>query len=776
MPYDRQTAEMEYIDNEPKARQISAAPEATPAKSVVDGFIAAFTEGGNRLISLLSGLLASFLILYSGYVLYDTFYTQSNAKNSWDLLRAEVIDENDVPLSAAVSAISADYRVWLTVYDTSIDYPVLQGTDDLYYATHDIYGNSSLTGSIYLAAGNAGDFSDNYNLIYGHHMDNGAMFGALDAFEDAAYFDSHRSGTIIAARKVYDLNFFAVLETDAYESKIYSVGNRDLDELIAFIQASDPIHFDLAATEGATKIVALSTCKDATTSGRLVLFATMTERTLLDLRLKDYDELYDGESHSPAVEVNLPDGTLIEYSTDGENWSATPPSVRDVLRDDEGNVTALTVYVRAFNEESGGAEGTLTMRVQPREVTVTADDLRKTFGDNDPTLTATVEGTLDGDTVTFTLSREAGEEIGTYTITPTGDATQGNYTVSYETGTLTILPVGTLILNAAGWEGVYDGVSHAVTATVNVPGAAIEYSVDGGVTWTTVVPRRTNVGSTRVLVRAVLAGYETVQTTVTLTVNYRPVTVEANDAAKNVGEQDPTFTAVTETDNGDGRGLLGDDLVNYALTREPGEEPGTYAITPEGAVYQGNYVVTYIPGTLTINAPAGGGPEEIEDEGPPLAQFVNQFRPTGGSHGDAAWALVNLICLLMTAYLLLPLLHLKAKFGRAGLMKKANENRETLNAEETGEDEEACYKVKKFLRRFRIGLVLELVITIAALVVFILTENMRLPMVLIDKWTPLMLILLLACWIVDVRLARYRSDGPDDAEQAHGAETVGAQA
>ena len=30
-------------------------------------------------------------------------------------------------------------------------------------------------------------------------------------------------------------------------------------------------------------------------------------------------------------------------------------------------------------------------------------------------------------------------------------------------------------------------------------------------------------------------------------------------------------------------------------------------------------------------------------------------------------------------------------------------------------------------------------------------------MVLIDKWTPLMLILLGICWVIDFRLARYRS-------------------
>ncbi len=64
---------------------------------------------------------------------------------------------------------------------------------------------SSLTGAIYLAAGNAPDMSDSYNLIYGHHMDNGAMFGGLDRYRARSYFESHREGILVSQSAVYDL-------------------------------------------------------------------------------------------------------------------------------------------------------------------------------------------------------------------------------------------------------------------------------------------------------------------------------------------------------------------------------------------------------------------------------------------------------------------------------------------------------------------------------------------------------------------------------------------
>ena len=61
---------------------------------------------------------------------------------------------------------------------------------------------------------------------------------------------------------------------------------------------------------------------------------------------------------------------------------------------------------------------------------------------------------------------------------------------------------------------------------------------------------------------------------------------------------------------------------------------------------------------------------------------------------------------------------------------------------------------------------LYLLIALLALIAFILTEDMRLPMVLIDRWTPLMIVLLLIEWLLDVRLIRYRDKVLADEEEA----------
>ena len=76
-------------------------------------------------------------------------------------------------------------------------------------------------------------------------------------------------------------------------------------------------------------------------------------------------------------------------------------------------------------------------------VTVKANNAEKTIGEDDPALTVTITGLKNNDpesVITYTVSRGVGENVGTYVITPTGAASQGNYTVTYETGTFLIKP------------------------------------------------------------------------------------------------------------------------------------------------------------------------------------------------------------------------------------------------------------------------------------------------------------------------------------------------
>ena len=110
----------------------------------------------------------------------------------------------------------------------------------------------------------------------------------------------------------------------------------------------------------------------------------------------------------------------------------------------EGSENIGEYAITAAGEEyQGNYQVTYTgniFTIKPKEVTVEANAKSKVFSDEDPTLDVTVTGLVGSDTITYTVTREDGENIGEYKITAAGDAAQGNYVITYTGSTFTIDP------------------------------------------------------------------------------------------------------------------------------------------------------------------------------------------------------------------------------------------------------------------------------------------------------------------------------------------------
>ena len=130
----------------------------------------------DTLINRIVAVICLLLFLICLYAMIDAVNVYLNANDTSVLKFKPKLGESQEPLREAVK----DAVAWLTVDDTSIDHPVMQGKTNDIYINKDPYGNFSLSGSIFLDSRNSSDFSDEYSMIYGHHMEHGAMFGALD--------------------------------------------------------------------------------------------------------------------------------------------------------------------------------------------------------------------------------------------------------------------------------------------------------------------------------------------------------------------------------------------------------------------------------------------------------------------------------------------------------------------------------------------------------------------------------------------------------------------
>ena len=283
--------------------------------------------------------------------------------------------------------------------------------------------------------------------------------------------------------------------------------------------------------------------------------------------------------------------------------SANVPGGAVILDENGANVTANYVITYV----SG------TLEVTPKPVTVTADNKTKVLGEADPELTATVDGLVGDDTITYTVSREKagedeGEAVGEYTITPAGDATQGNYTVTYEPGTLTITedtsaePISVTV-KADDVSKTYGEADPALTATVTVNGQAADLPEGVVIAYNLARAEGENVGQYAITPTgaAVQGDYIVTYEPGTLTITPAAVTVTAENKEKVYGDADPEHFTATVT------GLVGEDTISYSVSRvhdENSENVGEYTITPSGEAVQGNYNVSYVNGTFTIDRAA----------------------------------------------------------------------------------------------------------------------------------------------------------------------------
>ncbi len=217
-------------------------------------------------------LVFVFALLIVAYGLYDTWYVYHNA-NDDSYLKYKPTAEEGVPEDAP---ITEDMVAWVTIDDTNIDYPVMQGDDNSEYLNVNPYGDYSLSGSIFLDSRNSQDFTDDYSVLYGHHMEYGSMFGALDDFLSDPYLTQHSHGTLVVGRDAsatYELGVFACIKVNVFEADVLEPLSKEeitkiIDERATFVNP---------AVRRSDHILALSTCTEPVSSNRLIVFCYIYE-------------------------------------------------------------------------------------------------------------------------------------------------------------------------------------------------------------------------------------------------------------------------------------------------------------------------------------------------------------------------------------------------------------------------------------------------------------------------------------------------------------------
>lgn len=233
---------------------------------------------GNRILSIMAGILILLMLSYGMYSLWDTYKIYANSFADEELLKFRPTDDGeDNPTLKDLKKLNPDVKAWIQVPKTNIDYPVVQGQDDMEYINKNVYGEFELSGAIFLSCLNKDDFSDPYNLVYGHNMKNGGMFADVADFTNKEYFETHQKGKLYLTDATRKIRFFACMKVTAADAKIYhpdGYRKENLKDLLDYIQANAVQYRDVnVANENS--LIALSTCSEAETNGRVVLIGKL---------------------------------------------------------------------------------------------------------------------------------------------------------------------------------------------------------------------------------------------------------------------------------------------------------------------------------------------------------------------------------------------------------------------------------------------------------------------------------------------------------------------
>ena len=498
--------------------------------------------------------------------------------------------------------------------------------------------------------------------------------------------------------------------------------------------------------------------------------------------------VYDGKEHkwSPAVtdkEGNaLVEGTdyTVEYSTS-----------------DFTNVTGtITVTITGIGNYTGKV--TRTYEITPKAYTVTTESAKKVYDGTALTAGGKIEGIVSGETVEFTTTGSRtveGTSKNTYSLKWNGSAIETNYKLAKESiGDLTVTPKSIIpdepntpddkktgITVSDPKDSKYDGQEHREVLTVKDTKTGKDLIANKDYT---VVYSDDLVNAGTVTIKVSGLGNYSGSFTKTYKITKRLVTLTSATVSKTYDGQALTNTSITVS----GDGFVEGEGASYEVTgtqTKVGNSANSFEYKLNENTLASNYDITKVVGTLTITAaPAPVTPPTPVSPPPATPRYIQQVAPaltpqeevkkektpkaepkeekvekekTPKARPEKFWALINLICAIVTVL-----------FGLLLLISKRHKNKddeeddETKDQTTTNEDEEKEQEKKRGL----FTRVLAVLIAIVSVVFFLVTEDMSLRWTWTDQWTIWMVVIGFVQIVVFFVGRKWKNVDDDEDEEA----------
>ncbi len=268
--------------------------------------------------------------------------------------------------------------------------------------------------------------------------------------------------------------------------------------------------------------------------------------------------------------------------------------------------TTITASQDGDSEYAAAPQVMRDLVIDKADLTATADDQTKTYGDVNPGFSLAFTGFVNGDNSSVldvlpsrSTTATTTSDAGTYEISVSGGS-DDNYNYVYQNGTLTI-EKATLTATADDQSKIYGeanpGFSLSFSGFVNGENSSV---LDLLPQRSTSADETSDVGTYAIVVSGGSDNnYNYSYVNGTLTINPAALTITAEDKTKAFGESLPTFTLdYSGFVNGDNAGEL-NELPMISTTATSGSNVGVYPIQLSGGS-DNNYTYMLVNGSLTI--------------------------------------------------------------------------------------------------------------------------------------------------------------------------------
>ena len=474
------------------------------------------------------------------------------------------------------------------------------------------------------------------------------------------------------------------------------------------------------------------------------------------------NSVYDGKEHKWSPAVADKEGNALVEGTD----YTVEYSISDFT-----NVTGtITVTITGIGNYTGTV--TRTYEITPKAYTVTTESAKKVYDGTALTAGGKVEGIVSDETVEFTTTgsrTDEGTSKNTYSLKWNGSAIETNYKLEKESiGELTVKSKSIIpdepntpddkktgITVSDPKDSKYDGQEHREVLTVKDTKTGKDLIANKDYT---VVYSDDLVNAGTVTIKVSGLGNYSGSFTKTYKITKRLVTLTSATVSKTYDGQALTNTSITVS----GDGFVEGEGASYEVTgtqTSVGNSANAFEYKLNEKTLASNYDITKVVGTLTITAaPASVTPPTPVSPPPVTPRYIQQVVPaltpqeevkkektpkaepkeekvekekTPKARPEKFWALINLICAIVTV--LFGLLLLISKRHKS----EDDEEDDDETKQQTNNDDESNEQEKK---RGAFTRVLAVLIAILSVVFFLVTEDLSLRWTWTDQWTIWMVI------------------------------------